>query len=67
MLTSIVAVYIAMWLLLTVVYYMLHVHIGVVAILTSAAEFNPHMSQVIKARPSDNDDLTEVWGLYSNR
>ena len=34
--------------------------VGVVAILTCAAEFNPQMSQVVKARPSDDTELTEV-------
>ena len=34
--------------------------LGVLAILTSASEFNPQMSQVVKARPSDDLELSEV-------
>ena len=37
--------------------------VGIVAILTCAAEFNPQMSQVVKPRPSDDPELTEVHGL----
>ena len=42
--------------------YCILVHVGAVAILTCAAEFNPQMSQVIKARPSDDFEITEVCG-----
>ena len=41
-------------------FYILLLFVGAVAIVTCAAEFNPQMAQVVKARPSDDFELSEV-------
>ena len=50
----------SLWKLLAYHFYILLSFIGAVAVLTCAAEFNPQMAQVVKARPSDDFELSEV-------